>query len=89
VSGVCRDYLPSGTEHPMNKALREQVMSLPPDEKYELVMDLWDSIPESELPPVLEEQIAEAERRFEAYLKDPRRASPWREVMERIRARFK
>jgi putative addiction module component (TIGR02574 family) len=73
----------------MNKALREQVMSLPPDEKYELVMDLWDSIPESELPPVPEERIAEAERRFDAYLKDPSRASPWREVMERIRARFK
>jgi hypothetical protein len=29
----------------MNKALKDQIMSLPPDEKYDLVMDLWDSIP--------------------------------------------
>jgi putative addiction module component (TIGR02574 family) len=73
----------------MNKALRDQVLRLPPDEKYELVMELWDSIPESEVPPVPDELIAEAERRFEACRKDPTRAAPWRDVMERIRASFK
>ena len=28
----------------MNKALRDQVMSLPAEEKVELAMELWDSI---------------------------------------------
>ena len=72
----------------MNKTLRDQVLSLSPDEKYELVMELWDSIPESEVPPVPDELIAEAERRFEACRKDPTRAAPWREVMDRMWTRF-
>jgi hypothetical protein len=42
-----------------------------------------------DVPPVPEEQIREAERRFEGIRKDPSRAAPWRDAMERIRARFK
>jgi putative addiction module component (TIGR02574 family) len=72
----------------MNKALHDQVMRLPSNEKIDLVMELWDSIPEADLPPVPEEQLREAERRFEAYRNDPGRASPWQETMKRIRARF-
>jgi putative addiction module component (TIGR02574 family) len=72
----------------MNKTLRDQVMKLPSEEKIGLAMDLWDSIPETDLPPVPEEQIREAERRLEEYRNDPSRAAPWQEVMSRIRARF-
>jgi putative addiction module component (TIGR02574 family) len=83
------DYLSAGQEAPMNKALHDQVMNLPSDEKIDLVMDLWDSIPEADWPPVPEEQILEAERRLEALRNDPGRGAPWRDAMERIRARFK
>ncbi len=72
----------------MNKALRDQVLSLPADEKAELAMDLWDSLAEGEIPPPTDEQLAEAERRFEAYQNDPSRGSPADVVMKRIRARF-
>jgi putative addiction module component (TIGR02574 family) len=72
----------------MNKALRDQVLGLPADEKFELVMELWDSIGENEMPLPTEEQLAEAERRFEAYQRDPSRGSPANETMKRIRARF-
>jgi putative addiction module component (TIGR02574 family) len=72
----------------MNKALRDQVLSLPADEKVELVMELWDSISEGEIPPPTDEQLAEAERRFEAHQRDPSRGSPADVVMRRIRARF-
>jgi putative addiction module component (TIGR02574 family) len=73
----------------MNKVLHDQVMSLPSDEKIDLVMELWESIPEADWPPVPEERILEAERRLEEIRNDPSQASPWREAMERIRARFR
>lgn len=72
----------------MNKALRDQVLGLSADEKLELVMELWDSISEDKVPLPTDEQLAEAERRFEAYQRDPSRGSPADEVMKRIRARF-
>ena len=72
----------------MNKSLRDQIMSLPADEKFELVMDLWDSIGEGELPPPTDEQLAEAERRFDAYKKNPSHGAPADIVMKRIRAHF-
>ncbi|MEA2980945.1 MAG: putative addiction module component [Alphaproteobacteria bacterium] len=72
----------------MNKALRDQVMSLPAKDKVELAMELWDSIDEGELPLPTDEQLAEAERRFAAFQKDPSRGSPVDVAMKRIRARF-
>ena len=72
----------------MNKALRDQVFSLPADEKFELVMELWDSIGEGEIPEPTDQQLAEAEKRFEAHQRDPSRGSPADAVMKRIRARF-
>jgi putative addiction module component (TIGR02574 family) len=72
----------------MNKTLRDQVMNLPADEKVELAMDLWESIGDSAVPAPTDEQLAEAERRFEAYQRDPTRGAPADVVMKRIRARF-
>jgi putative addiction module component (TIGR02574 family) len=72
----------------MNKALRDQVLALPADERAELAMELWDSIAESDQPLPNDAQLAEAERRFEAYRADPSRGAPADVVMRRIRARF-
>jgi putative addiction module component (TIGR02574 family) len=72
----------------MNKALRDQILSLSADEKFELVMELWDSIGEDKIPRPTDEQLTEAERRFEAHQRDPSRGSPADVVMKRIRAGF-
>jgi len=72
----------------MNKSLRDQVLKLPAGEKVELVMDLWDSIGEGDLPLPTDEQLLEAEKRFADYQKDPSRGSPADVAMKRIRARF-
>ena len=63
-------------------------MNLPLDERVELAMDLWDSISDREVPAPTDQQIEEAERRFAESQKNPGRAAPWKEVLERIRARF-
>jgi putative addiction module component (TIGR02574 family) len=79
----------------MNKALRDQVMSLPMDEKFELANELWDSIhpPGSARPgdPVelTEEQMAEIRRRVAEHERNPETASPWEEVKARLWARLK
>jgi putative addiction module component (TIGR02574 family) len=72
----------------MNKALRDQVLGLPADEKFELMMDMWESIPEDKIPLPTDEQLAEAERRLDAYQRDASRGEPADEVMKRIRAHF-
>jgi putative addiction module component (TIGR02574 family) len=79
----------------MNKALRDQVMSLPPDEKLELAMDLWDSLhpPGSarpgEVTEFTEEQMAEIRCRVDEHQRDPDSAAPWEEVRARLWARLK
>ena len=73
----------------MNKALRDQVMNLPADDKYELVMDLWDSLSDNELPGPTETQIAEAERRLDEHLRNPKSAIPYEEVLARLQTRPK
>ena len=87
-----------GREHhysiDMNKVLRDQVMQLPPDERRELIEDLWDSIhpPGSARPGepfvLTEEQKAELDRRLADYERDPSRAIPWEVVRERLRAKY-
>jgi putative addiction module component (TIGR02574 family) len=79
----------------MNKALRDQVMNLPMDEKFELASELWDSIhpPGSASPgdPVelTEEQMVEIRRRVAEHERNPETASPWEEVKARLWARLK
>jgi putative addiction module component (TIGR02574 family) len=79
----------------MNKSvLLGELMQLDAGERLDIAEKLWDSVhpPGSARPGevvvITEEQLAEAERRFEAYQRDPSRASPANEVMKRIRARF-
>jgi putative addiction module component (TIGR02574 family) len=79
----------------MNKALRDQVMNLPMDEKFELASELWDSIhpPGSARPgdPVelTEGQMVEIRRRVAEHERNPETASPWEEVKARLWARLK
>jgi putative addiction module component (TIGR02574 family) len=71
----------------MNKALRDQVLNLPPEERAELAQEIWDSLSPS--IGLTAAQIAEAERRFQACKEDPTRAKPWKEMMDRLQARFR
>ena len=79
----------------MNKALRDQVMSLPADEKLELAMELWDDIhPPGSLRPgeaceLSEEQMTEIRRRVAEHERNPDSAKPWEEVRARLWARLK
>lgn len=78
----------------MNKALRDQVMQLPAEERLELIEDLWDSLhPPGSLRPgepfvLTGEQKAELDRRLEEHKRHPERAEPWEVVRARLWARF-
>jgi putative addiction module component (TIGR02574 family) len=72
----------------MNKAVLDELFRLTPAERMDLACDLWDSVPPADWPPVPDEQIREAEHRLDAHRRDPSRATPWQDAMERIRARF-
>jgi putative addiction module component (TIGR02574 family) len=70
----------------MNKVLRDQVLRLPPEERLELIGELWDSLDPSDVP-LTPEQIEELDRRFAAYELDPSRGIPLEEFLARLEAR--
>jgi len=70
----------------MNKALRDQVMQLPPEERLELAHDLLDSVPDEDFE-LTDEQKAEIERRIAEHERDPSRAIPLEEFLARLRSR--
>jgi len=78
----------------MNKTLRDQVMSLPVQERAELAQELWDSVhPAGSARPgdivvLTHEQMAELDRRLEEHQQHPERAEPWEVVRQRLWARF-
>ncbi len=73
----------------MNKAtLFAQAMSLPRDERVQLVMELWEIVVDEEAWKPSAEQLAEARRRLEEHRRDPSTAIPAEKVLERLRARF-
>jgi putative addiction module component (TIGR02574 family) len=78
----------------MNKALRDQVMQLPAEERLELIDELWDSVhPPGSLRPgepfvLTDEQKAELDRRLEEHERHRERAEPWEVVRARLWARF-
>ena len=61
---------------------------LTPDERLQLVEDLWDSLAleTPEAVPVPEWHKREIERRLAAYRRDGDRGRPWREVLDEIDA---
>ncbi len=66
-----------------------ELMELTPEERVELVEDLWDSIAPQDLPPLTAEQIQELDRRYAEHLRDPSRASKWEDVKARLLAQYK
>jgi putative addiction module component (TIGR02574 family) len=75
---------------PMNKALRDQVMQLPPEERLELAYDLMESVPEADNEfELTDEQKAEIDRRMAEHERDPSTAVPWEEVRARLWSRLK
>lgn len=72
----------------MNKALLQELLQLSPAERVELAQELWDSLDETDLPPLSPEQMQEIDRRITEHERDPSRAIPWEEVRGRLRARF-
>jgi putative addiction module component (TIGR02574 family) len=74
----------------MNKAaLRKELMELPPAERLELVEELWDSLAPADMPPLTDEQMQELERRYEALVRDPARASSWEDARARLLAKYR
>ncbi len=72
----------------MSPELRAAVFALPADEKLKLVEELWDSIPEDELPPLTQQQMEEIERRWKKLQKNPETGMPGDEFFRRLEARY-
>ena len=72
----------SGSTASIIKELRK----LPSDEKLEIIGDLWDSIPESEIP-VSEETLEELARRADELERHPERGISWEQVRSELRKR--
>lgn len=65
---------------------REELFSLPVEEKYELIMDLWENIDEEFLGKVMRRQRfeEEIERRIEKIEKNPEILIPWEDVIKKM-----
>ena len=70
---------------PYNK---EELFSLPIEEKYELVMDLWENIDEEFLGKIMSRQGFEEEidRRINRIEKNPEILIPWEEVLKKLKS---
>jgi putative addiction module component (TIGR02574 family) len=71
----------------MNKALRDQVMQLPPEERLELMDDIWDSLDEADVP-LTPEQVQEMERRIAEHHADPSSSRLWEEVRAELWSKY-
>ena len=66
---------------------REELFNLPVAEKYELVLDLWESIDDDFLGKEMTRQGFEEEidKRIERIEKNPEILIPWEEVLKEMR----
>ncbi|MGN6340585.1 MAG: addiction module protein [Ginsengibacter sp.] len=66
---------------------KEELFKLPAAEKYELVMDLWESIDNNFLGKEMTRQGLEEEidKRIERIEKNPELLIPWEEVLKEMR----
>lgn len=65
------------------------VYNLTPEEKLQLVEDLWDDLSGApEQVPILDWQIKELERRKANLLSHPAPAADWEEIKQRVRQRY-
>lgn len=65
---------------------REELFNLPVEEKYELVMDLWENIDEEFLGSKLSKKAIEDEldRRVDEMIKHPETKVSWEEVKAKM-----
>jgi putative addiction module component (TIGR02574 family) len=62
-----------------------QLRALPSEQKLILVTELWDDLAaHPEQVPVTPEQMAEIDRRMEAYRSDPTQVTTWEAIKARI-----
>lgn len=66
---------------------KEELFNLPMEEKYELVMDLWESIEDDFLGKEMTRQGFEEEidKRIQRIEKNPDILIPWEEVLKQMR----
>lgn len=69
---------------PYNK---EELFKLPVEEKYELVMELWENL-EDELMTDTDEEIKFAEERLEQHNKTPSEGLNWTEVIDKVKKKY-
>jgi putative addiction module component (TIGR02574 family) len=73
----------------MTKAtLIAEIKKLTPEERLELIGDIWDSLDHLEVTPS-REQLAEASRRLEEHRRDPSNAIPVDKVLAELRSLLK
>jgi putative addiction module component (TIGR02574 family) len=61
----------------------DDLLKLPPAQRVEIALALWDSLADAELDalvPLTEDQKAELDRRLTAHEQDPGSAIPWDQV---------
>ena len=71
----------------MASAVLSNLLRLPPQERAELALALWESLTDAERGAELTlspEQEAELDRRWAEHLTDPNSAVPWKDVRRKI-----
>jgi putative addiction module component (TIGR02574 family) len=74
-------------DDPVTQDTLKILLELPPGERAEIAMALWESLDETQRDAELAltpEQAQELERRLSEHLADPSTAIPWKEVRRRI-----
>lgn len=65
----------------------DELLKLPPADRVEIALALWDSLDDTEvdaLLPLTEEQKAELDRRTAEHERDPDSAVPWEQVRREL-----
>lgn len=68
------------------------LLKLPPADRAELAIALWESLSDGERDekfPLTEEEAAELDRRWAEHLADPGSAVPWAEVRRKLLERWR
>lgn len=66
----------------------DELLKLPPGERVELALALWESVADADREPeftLSAEQRAELDRRMEEHLVDPKSSVPWEEVKQKLK----